>query len=227
MGQVDWIAGEYGRVEGFMNWQGVLNNAYRLRGQQIFADIMEEPDRARHVFQCVASTMIDGLQRLYARQRQTGVELRHCTVSNCLVNMLSPRQYQEFHLPLDQRIAESFSMIGVHNCEWNADPYIDLYRRLPNVAYIDMGISSDLARAREAFPHARRAIMYAPTDAQSKPTGEIERDLERVARDYGPCDVVFADITDGTPDRRVHELIDICEKLSEKYESEGGAGQGR
>jgi hypothetical protein len=226
MGQVDWIAAEYGRVEGFMNWQGVLNNAYRLRGEQIFAEIIDEPQRARHVFACVAGTMIEGMQRLYGRQRESGVELSHCTVSNCLVNMLSPRQYEEHLLPFDQRIAQSFSMIGVHNCEWNADPYIDLYRQLPNVAYIDMGIGSDLARAREAFPRARRAIMYAPTDAQSKPTGEIERDLERVARDYGPCDVVFADMTDGTPDRRVHELIDICEKLSEKYESEGDRGRG-
>src|SRR5512134_3775059 len=32
--QVDWIASQEGRAEGFLNWQGVLNNAYRLRGQQ-------------------------------------------------------------------------------------------------------------------------------------------------------------------------------------------------
>ena len=218
MGQIDWIAAEYGRVEGFMNWQGVLNNAYRLRGQQMFSDIMEEPERARRVLECVTHTMIEGMQRLYERQRETGVEISHCTVSNCLVNMVSPRHYEEFLLPLDRQIAESFSMIGVHNCAWNADPYIDLYRHLPNVAYIDMGMSSDLARARDAFRHARRAVMYPPTDVQSKATEEIMRDLQRVARDYGPCDVVFADITEETPDRRVHELVDVCRRLSEEHD---------
>lgn len=218
MAQVDWIAAEYGRVEGFMNWQGALNSAYRLRGQQIFADMLEAPKRARHVLECVTQTMIEGMQRLYARQRQTGVEVSHCTVSNCLVNMISPRQYEEFLLPLDRQIAESFSMIGVHNCAWNADPYVELYRRLPGVAYIDMGMSSDLAKARVVFPQARRAVMYPPTDVQSNTTEAIAGDLDRVARDYGPCDVVFADITDETPDRRVHELIDICWRLSEEHE---------
>jgi hypothetical protein len=29
---VDWIAAHEGKVVGFMNWQGVLNNAQRLRG---------------------------------------------------------------------------------------------------------------------------------------------------------------------------------------------------
>jgi hypothetical protein len=223
MAQVDWIASEYGQVEGFMNWQGTLNNAYRLRGQRIFSDMMEEPERARRVLECVTRTMTEGMQRLYQRQRETGVEISHCTVSNCLVNMVSPRHYEEYLLPLDQRIAESFSVIGVHNCAWSADPYIDLYRRLPRVAYIDMGMSSDLARARDAFPHARRAVMYHPTDVQSKAAEEIICDLQRIARDYGPCDVVFADITEETPDGRVHDLIEICRRLSHEHRAKDTA----
>ena len=45
MRQVDWIAAHEGRAEGFLNWQGVLNNAYRLRGAQLFCDMLEAPDR--------------------------------------------------------------------------------------------------------------------------------------------------------------------------------------
>ena len=113
-------------------------------------------------------------------------------------------------------IAKSFDMIGVHNCAWSADPYMDSYAKLPRVSYIDMGMDSDLSRARELFPDARRAIMYE--DVNAKPAEAIREDLRLIARDYGPCDIVFADIRDGTPDERVHFLIDACEEISRENE---------
>ena len=78
----------------------------------------------------------------------------------------------------------------MHNCAWNADPYVPHYARLPDVGYIDMGLDSDLAVARNVFPHARRAVMVTPMDLTHKDLPELRRDLERCARDYGPCDVV-------------------------------------
>ncbi len=218
MEQIDWIAGMCGSVEGFMNWQGVLNNSFRLRGNKIFSDMIVAPERVKHIFNCVTETMIDGVERLYERQLETGVHLRHYTISNCLVNMLSPKQYEEFQLPFDRRIAENFDMIGVHNCAWSADRYMDLYSRFPNVAYIDMGMESDLPRAKGLFPKARRAIMYPPNDIKTKSLCQIKEDLERIAREYGPCDMVFADITDDTPDERVRQLIELCAEISEECE---------
>jgi len=219
MGQLEWIAKENGRIVGFMNWQSVINNSYRLRGEELFPDMISDPDRVKHIFECVTQTMIDGIRRLYERQKASGVELTHVTISNCLVNLLSPSQYEEFVLPYDRRIAEAFSMVGVHNCAWNADPYVPHYASLPKVAYIDMGLESDLAQARAAFPDARRAVMYTPMDVKEKTSAQLVRDLDRVAREYGPCDVVLADIDLGVPDQRIHELIDLCEEISAKYAS--------
>ena len=214
MSQLDWIADNVGPIEGFMNWQGVLNNAFRLRGQRIFIDMVRAPDRVFHIFECVTTTMIEGVRELYRRQRQTGVRLVHYTISNCLVNMLSPQQYETFQLPFDMEIAKSFEMIGVHNCAWTADPYLDLYAKLPNVAYIDMGKESDLPRARRLFPEARRAIMYSPEEIKNKPLNGIRADFERIASQYGPCDIVLADIEDDTPDDKVLAVIEICRKIS-------------
>lgn len=216
MEQVEWIAEQNGRIEGFINWQGVLNNAYRLRGAEIFMDMAAEPARAGHLFQCIATTMIDGARRLYERQRQTGVDIRHFTISNCLVNMVSSEQYRDFLLPFDRQIAETYGLIGIHNCAWNADAYIQHYATIPNVAYIDMGMESDLAKAKDAFPDARRAIMYTPMELASKTLAEIRKDLERIAYDYGPCDLVFADIEWGTPDERVMKVMELCRELSTK-----------
>jgi hypothetical protein len=212
MDQVDEIAASEGTVVGYINWQGVLNNAQRLRGQQLFLDVFDAPVRAEHLFECVCQTMIDAARRLHARQRETGFDVAFFTVSNCLVNMVSPQQYEQLLLPLDQRIAEAFGCIGIHNCAWSATPYLDAYARVPHVAYIDMGLDSDLRRARELFPTARRALMYTPTHVASKPMAEIEADFGQIASEYGPCDLVMADIDAGVPDDRVQAVADRCQR---------------
>lgn len=219
--QLDWIERVNGRMEGFINWQGVLNSAYRLRGEEIFPDMISSPDRVKHILGCVAETMIDGIKRLYERQRKTGVELAHVTISNCLVNLISPDDYEEFLLPFDRQIADSFEMIGVHNCAWNADGYTAQYATLPDVAYIDMGIESDLRTAKARFTNARRALMYTPMDVREKSIEAITSDFEHIACNYGPCDIVLADIDYGVPDERVRELIDLCRRLSDKYSNIG------
>lgn len=220
MAQLDWIEKETGRIEGFMNWQGVVNSAYRLRGEELFSDMILEPGRVKHIFDCVTRTMIDGIGRLYARQKQSGVEHTHSTISNCMVNLLSPDQYEEFVLPRDRQVAEAFTSVGVHNCAWNADAYVPHYATLPRVSYIDMGMESDLVEAKRAFPTARRALMYTPMDLKEKSVEEVEQDMDRIAREYGPCDLVCADIESGTPDEKVHALFDMCERLSEKHAAE-------
>ncbi len=223
MEQVEWIASRTGRVEGYVNWQGVLNNAYRLRGEEIFLDMALAPERAKHLFECVTTTMIDAARRLHERQRHTGFDVRFFTISNCLVNMVSPVQYQELLLPFDSHIAEIFGLVGIHNCAWNADPYISHYATIRNVGYIDMGMDSKLVEAKAAFPDARRAIMYTPMDVANKSLPEIRQDLVRIAQEYGPCDIVFADIDVGTPDQRVIEVIELCAQIGAEYGDSGPA----
>ena len=217
MEQLDWIEKQTGQINGFMNWQGVVNTSYRLRGESLFTDMIVAPDRVERMFECISQTMIEGIQRLYSRQEETGVTLNHITISNCLVNLLSPKHYQKFVLPFDLRMAEAFTMIGVHNCAWNADPYLDNYSELPKVAYIDMGIESNLVKAKALFPKARRAIMYTPMDIANKDYDDLAYDFKYIAKNFGPCDLVCADIDTGTSDKRVHEIYELCEMLSEEY----------
>jgi len=218
MRQVDWIAESEGRVEGFINWQGILNNAQRLRGENIFFDIIDAPDRCRRLFDCIYETMAEGAKRLHHRQKETGAIVDFFTVSNCLVNMISPAQYRELFLPYDLKFEEEFGNLAVHNCAWNADPYIDEYARIKNLGYVDMGINSNMVRAREVIPHARRALMYTPMDLANKPWDEIRDDIERIAHEFGPCDIVAADIEADTPDERILALVELCEQISNRKE---------
>jgi len=217
MEQVDWIAQSEGRVYGFMNWQGVLNNAQRIRGQELFMDFYMNPEGVKNLLDCVSTTMIEAAKILQQKQRESGIDFTFFTISNCLVNMISPELYAEFIQPLDQKIADAFETIGIHNCAWSATQYLDYYAKVPQVGYIDMGMDSDLEKARKLFPETRRAIMYTPMDVANKKSEQIRNDMELIAKKYGPCDIVAADIEHGTPDEKVVELIKICKEISEKH----------
>jgi hypothetical protein len=217
LAQVETIVRLEGTAKGFINWQGVLNNAQRLRGENIFLDLFDNPKRIHRLFDCVCTTMIDACKKLHAIQKQSGFEPGFFTASNCLVNMISPEQYRDFVLPYDRKIAETFDCIGIHNCAWTADPYLEYYAQVPTVGYIDMGLDSDLAKAKELFPDARRALMYTPMDLANKDMTLIRQDMERIAKEYGPCDVVVADIEAGTPDEKVLDFVHICNEISDRF----------
>jgi hypothetical protein len=217
--QMDWIQNSEGSIEGFINWQGILNTAQRLRGEKIFFDMMDNPDRCRRLFDCIFETMTEGIKRLHDRQRASGAKVDFITVSNCLVNMVSPQQYRRLLMPYDIKIQQVYDTIAIHNCAWNATPYFEPYSEIPNIGYLDMGIDSDMARARDMFPDTRRALMYTPMDLENKSTDEITSDIEKIAREFAPCDVVVADIDAGTPDKRILWFLELCDKINQRKEN--------
>ena len=58
--------------------------------------------------------------------------------------------------------------------------------------------------------------MYTPMELANKPVDQIREDLERIALEYGPCDIVAADIEYGTPDSKVIEFIKICDIITKE-----------
>ncbi len=212
--QAELIASLEGRIEGYVNWQGILNNAQRIRGNAIFLDMLDRPEWCLRFFEDIFTTMTGAMKRLNERQHRSGVTTGFVTVSNCLVNMISPTLYRDLLLPFDKRLEETSGSIAIHNCAWKADPYLEHYASIPDVGYIDMGLESDLARAKVLFPHARRAVMLTPKDLSEKTVDELRKDLERIAGEYAPCDVVAADIDAGVPDGKVLAFYKMCEELS-------------
>jgi len=219
LSQVDEIVELTGSAKGYLNWQGVLNTAFRLRGQEIFVDMTTSPDRARHIFEVVAETMIRSVKMLHAKQREYGVDYQFLSIGNCTVNMAGPRMYERLLLPHDQRIRQEFRDFGIHNCAWTVTPYLDAYASISDVGYIDMGIDSDMRMARQKFPNARRNLLYTSMDLKNKTDQELVQDLERIAQELAPCDIGLPDIESDVPDERIMFVMDMCSELSGPQEN--------
>ena len=62
--------------------------------------------------------------------------------------------------------------------------------------------------------------LYTPMDLTNKSLEMIRADMERVAREYAPCDVVVVgDIEAGTPDERVLAFLELCGEINLRMES--------
>ena len=82
-----------------------------------------------------------------------------------------------------------------------------------------MGMDSDLVKAKKLFPLTRRAIMYTPMDFMAKSLVRLQADLEKIACEYGPCDIVLADIESDASDAKILAFIELCSAISRRYGS--------
>ena len=123
--QMDIIKKEWGKIHGYLNWQGVLNNAFCMRGESIFIDFFDRPDFVHHFFNLISDVMINLALKVQKKQRESGFYINQFCVSNCTVNMVSPKIYREFLLPYDKKISKHFERFGMHTCNWNVTPYLE------------------------------------------------------------------------------------------------------
>jgi hypothetical protein len=205
--QMDRIEARWGAVHGYLNYQGVLNVAMKLRGSEIFMDMVDDPPFARALFNHIADTIRRVSQRIQARQRKSGFGIDLLSMSNCVINMVSPDLYRELLLPLDLDLSKRYARFGIHTCNWDATPYFDALSDIDDLGYLDTGMQADLPRMRRRFPNTRRAVMYSPVRLEQASRDELRADIERLNRELAPCDLVMADVENTTDDERVRELL--------------------
>lgn len=216
MQQMDEMEAKWGKIAGYLNcYQGILNSAFRLRGQDIFVDMIEEPDLVRFLFDHIYHTTLTIAKIVQKRQRDSGFFIDQFSSANCVVNMISPSMYEEFVLPYDRKFSDEFPRYGIHTCNWNATPYIDVMRKINKVGYFDMGMETDMRKAQEQFPDARRGVLYSPIKVLRSSMTDIQMDFERIHRELGDCDIILADIDTDVPDERVQAIVGIANRIND------------
>lgn len=201
--QMDLIARTWGPITGELNFQGVLNTAFRLRGEELFVDMALAPARAHRVLNVVFETMLAVIDAVYARQAQSGVVRDFFVTANCVVNMISPEQYREFVMPYDRRLAAHFPLFGIHNCAWRVDPYAAAYAEVHELSYLDFGFNSDFALLKRLFPRTALCAMYSPVALANDCEATMRAELQRLHDALGRCKIIVGDIEADTPPERL------------------------
>lgn len=185
---MDALEREFGYVVGDFNPGGVLNTALDLRGNDLFIDMVEEPETAAHLFDVVAETQRRVAEYTAARTGSSSIAVNRSILnvrrnlflqSNCAVSMISPALYEKRLLPYDAALARSFGSYGIHHCGANLHSFARAYAGLP-LAFVDVGWGSEVARCSQAFPDAYLNLRLSPARFEQATAAEIAADAARL-----------------------------------------------
>jgi hypothetical protein len=189
--QMDALQSRFGYVTGDLNTGGLVNNAVELRGNDLFADLKEDPELADHLLAIVAETVVGVGRILRQRSGTTSIAVNRSIVSvnpaihltsNCSVSMISPRLYESRVLPHELRMAELLAPYGIHHCGSNLQKYADAYNRM-DLRFLDVGFGSDIEACGRLFPGA--FLNLRMRCASSADCVRKARERRRVLHQYG------------------------------------------
>jgi hypothetical protein len=126
---------------------GALTTAQKFLGEQVFVDLLTEPDRVRQVMEWITDANI-ALVRHYAGL--CGIALAGVHVGECSSCMLGPVEWEEFVAPTLQRVRRELGPVRLHSCG-ASNHILPAARRLHGVYSLDLGGETSLAKVRELF----------------------------------------------------------------------------
>jgi len=208
--QMDQIEREWGVIEGELNFQSVMNTAFRLRGTHLYLDMYDNPQRVHHLFEVIYRMLVDLIEEVHGRQTRSGADRSFFVTANCVVNMISRQHYEQFLMPFDRRLSEHFPHFGIHNCNWSVDEYVPSYAEIDGLLYLDFGMDSDLVRLKQAFPDTTLTVFYRLTGKEPR---EVVEDLEFIRRSDACSRIYLSAIGADTPTSLVHHFFETASRL--------------
>ena len=169
----EWILREkerltslYGGCSHCIDIGSVTNNTFRILGQDVYTELLADPERLGALFEVILETM----ECLYVFLVRHFGAMDPVPISNCNVSLMGPRTYAEHVLAFDARqarFAERLSGVppraAVHHCDVSADPFLDVYAQLPGVASLQASYMSDVAAAKTRLPGSQFSALVSPS----------------------------------------------------------------
>ena len=210
----------FGYLVGDLNTDGVLNAAYHLYGQELFADFYQAPERVSRLLEQISDLIVDVATYIRQRSGTSSVSVNRMVShfdpspflhANCSVQMISPRSYRQLHLPVELRMAEKLQPFGIHHCGNNMHQVAASYAQIPGI-FFDVGWGSDVVLCRKALPHAFLNLRLSPVRMLQNTPFEIAADTEALLKTAGPLEqtgICCINMDYGTPDENIRAMLDV------------------
>jgi hypothetical protein len=224
MADVEQLETRYGYVIGDFDIDGILNTALCLRGQQLFVDLIENPDLAIHLFDVIAATQVHAAEFLLGHTKSCSVATNPTILkiapsmflhSNCSVTMVSPETYHKDLQAFEKRMAKVLQPYGIHHCGGDMDRYAGSYSTV-GASFFDVGWGSDVARCRELLPEAFLCLRLSPVRMQRCTPDEIVADTEGILGAVGSIDraaICCINMDYGTPEENLRAMFDTVARF--------------
>jgi hypothetical protein len=185
----DALKMRHGYLLGDVGWAGVLNLALDLRGQELFLDMADAPERVAAEFRNLASVIERFVVSVESETGSSSVSVnrnvRHLNRpvylhSECSNTMISAAHYERFLLPLDSAWSERHRPFGIHHCGRDPDRFAPSYAKVRHLDFLDVGWGGDVAKIREHLPNTFLNLRLDPVGITRQTPEEIRETIIRL-----------------------------------------------
>ena len=220
----------YGYVKGDINWTGVQNLALDVMGQQVFISYFDNPQAMHTFFDKITLSILETLAMIRTETGTTSISVNRSIEnvdpsinlhSNCSVQMISNKTYEEFVLPVDIGLSKHLQPYGIHHCGNNMHKVADGYAKVKDACFFDVGWGADISYCREKIPDAFFNVRLSPVKIKVCTPHEVETDLVNLlekAGDLSKVGICCINMDRGTPDENVMKMFEVAER----YRTYGG-----
>ena len=144
------------------NCHGVQNMCVQICGSGFFMDYYANPERARRLLGLARDLQRQSIDYFAGQDAFAGVivggrKVEYFCGLNCTIPLSGPRIYEDWLLAYEHDAASQMARYGrayaIHHCG-NFDMYAQMYSRVDNIVWLEIGWGSDLRKALDAFPNA-------------------------------------------------------------------------
>jgi len=226
---IDKLKTRYGYVTGDVNWGGVLNLALDLIGEKAFMDFYTDPEETKKQFQLLANVIEKfvtgiseetGTSSISVNRNVMHIEKPVFLHSECSHTMISTEQYEEFLLPVDLEWSRKFRPFGIHYCGNDPHRYADVFSKMGNLDFLDVGWGGDVKKLREKLPDTFLNLRLDPVSLNNYSDEELRSTITRLIEESGNpylTGVCCINMDDKTEDSKINTIFHTLEELKQKY----------
>jgi hypothetical protein len=226
---IETLKAKYGYVAGDVNWGGILNLAFDLRGQSIFLDMFDRPNEVCVFFQKIAAVIERFTSFIEKETGTTSISVnrtvRHFKESvflhsECTLTMISVEHYEKFILPIDRDWSRHRSPFGIHYCGADLHRFAEILSDLPHLDFLDVGWEGDINIIRRHLPETFLNIRLSPVELNKQSEDEIRQSIvERVLASGNPSltGVCCINMDDNVTDDKIRAIFGTVFEMRKRY----------
>jgi hypothetical protein len=217
----------YGQATQMIDLASVTNNAFTLRGADLYLDLIADKPLARHYLTVITETMETAYR--FIRQQFGPVISQwsgHESVSlgNCNVTMMSPELYVEMIREHDIHYVNAAAKIlgkppccALHHCNVKTEPFARAYSEIPGVELLQGSYLSDIPAIRQAMPHVNFSAMVNPVHLLTHSPEQIAADVENAIA-AGANDLAVWDIDPDNGPASLADFLDGVDQIARRHD---------
>ncbi len=221
----DALKKQYGFLTGDVNWSGVLNLALDLRGQNLFLDMLDDPDAVRAGFARIGEVITRFASGVQAETETSSISVNRVVRyfdqpvwlhSECSNTMISSKDYEQFIMPIDAAWSREQRPFGIHHCGNDPHRFAACYAKLPHLDFLDVGWGGDVKVIRDLLPDTFLNIRLDPVQLNRYSPDEIRAIITRLVADSANPEqtgVCCINLDDQIQDAQVAAIFETVKEL--------------